>query len=392
MWRYRLALAVVAVALGACAPRGPAPATTPPCVPVGRWVDPRTHAEVPAADVMARAARSRVVLLGEHHDRADHHRWQLQTLAAIQAAHPDVVVGFEMLPRRAQPALDRFAAGRTDERTFLVESRWADVWGFDPQLYLPLLHFARLNGLALRALNVDRTVVEQVGARGLDAVPPAAREGVGTPAPPAPAYEALLRDVWAAHGADDPHAAPGDNAARRRFVEAQLLWDRAMAEALADAVRADPHAIAVGILGSGHVERRFGVPHQLAALGIDDVLVLLPWDADRGCDALVPDVADVVFGVPAAPADVAPKPRLGVMLAAADGGARVAEVARHSVAAAAGLRVGDVITAAAGTSIDGPAALRAVVERQPPGTWLPLDVRRRGKRLHLVAKFPPADA
>jgi hypothetical protein len=39
----------------------------------------------------------------------------------------------------------------------------------------------------------------------------------------------------------------------KRFVEAQLTWDRAMAEALAEARQNFGNAVVVGILGSGHV-------------------------------------------------------------------------------------------------------------------------------------------
>ena len=36
------------------------------------------------------------------------------------------------------------------------------------------------------------------------------------------------------------------------------------------------------------------------------------------------------------------------------------------------------------------AAVIAVVQRQAPGTWLPIKVKRGGETLDLVAKFPPA--
>ena len=58
-----------------------------------------------------------------------------------------------------------------------------------------------------------------------------------------------------------------------------------MAEALAAAHRRDPEALIVGIIGRGHLEYGHGIPHQLADLGIDDVGVLLPVDADDDCAA-----------------------------------------------------------------------------------------------------------
>jgi hypothetical protein len=49
-----------------------------------------------------------VLLLGEQHDDADHHQWQLQVLAGLHALRPEMIIGFEMFPRRVQPVLDRW--------------------------------------------------------------------------------------------------------------------------------------------------------------------------------------------------------------------------------------------------------------------------------------------
>ena len=64
-----------------------------------------------AAHLMADMAKRDVVLLGEYHDEDDHHRWQVHTLAVLHALRPDMVIGFEMFPRRVQGALDRWVAG-----------------------------------------------------------------------------------------------------------------------------------------------------------------------------------------------------------------------------------------------------------------------------------------
>jgi len=73
---------------------------------------------------MAALAWRPVVLLSEQHDNAEHHRWQLQLLAALHAHNPDMIVGFEMFPRRVQPSLDRWIAGALDVQKFLKEADW----------------------------------------------------------------------------------------------------------------------------------------------------------------------------------------------------------------------------------------------------------------------------
>ena len=55
------------------------------------------------------------------------------------------------------------------------------------------------------------------------------------------------------------------------FLDNQLTWDRAMAEALSlevsQDVRRNP-TLVVGIMGSSHVRFGHGVPHQLECLGV----------------------------------------------------------------------------------------------------------------------------
>jgi len=63
-------------------------------------------------------------------------------------------------------------------------------------------------------------------------------------------------------------------------------------------------------------------------------------------------------------------------------------VADDSVASEAALAAGDIIVGAAGKIIKENADLLSVIERQAPGTWLPLSIRRGDEGLDIVAKFP----
>ncbi len=256
----------------------------------GRWLDPASRAAPSHDEVIARAAGAGVVLLGETHDDPDHHRWQLSVLAGLLARRPDLAVGFEALPASAQPALDRWVAGKLGEAAFLDEVGWERVWGLPAKLYLPLFHLARMHRVRVVGLNVERRLVARVGREGWGAVPIAERQGVGDPAAPSPAYVERLAGHFRGHG---PRGRAKDDAAFRRFVEAQLTWDRAMAEALARARRTAP--LVVGIVGSEHLRHREGIPHQLADLGIPDATVLLPETVARGCGRFSPGEADAVF-------------------------------------------------------------------------------------------------
>jgi len=360
------------------------------CVPVGTWRAPG-GAPLAAADVLQRAAKSAVVLLGEAHDSAEHHRWQLQMLAALHAQRPNMVIGFESFPRRVQPALDRWVAGGLSEAEFLAQSDWRNVWRMDPQLYLPLFHFARMNRIPMLALNVESALTREITQKGYDAVAPDKREGVGRPAPPTDAYLDWLLPIWAKHERPGAKGATADrdDPEFRRFVESQQTWDRAMAEVLAAAAKRPGPPLVVGVMGVGHIQQGFGVPHQLRALGLTDFVSLLPWDRSVSCKDLVAGLADAVFGV-AAPAAAGPgeRPRLGVYLESSPEGVRIRQVEKGSVAEATGIREGDIVVEMAARPAKQVSDLVEAVQRQAPGTWLPLKVKRGAETIELVAKFP----
>ena len=179
--------------------------------------------------------------------------------------------------------------------------------------------------------------------------------------------------------ADMPDLAAAQNSdGFRRFVEAQLTWDRAMAESLLKAVNDNPDALIVGILGRGHIEHGHGVPHQLADLGENGAAILLPVESDTACHELEPDAADAVFVLAAHDGQqlVPAKPRLGIALKQVEGGVQILQVVAGSVSEATGLAVDDIITRAAGFTVAGITDLIEIVQRQAPGTWLPLEVKR----------------
>ncbi len=358
------------------------------CVPVAAWVAPG-GAKLDAGRVIAEAAQRSVVLLGESHNSYEHHRWQLQMLAALQAQRPNMVIGFEMFPRRVQKALDRWVAGELSVPEFLKAADWDNVWSMDAALYLPLFHFARMNRIPMVALNIEPGLRSAVGKAGFDGVPESQREGVTRPAAPTEAYIDSLLPVYREHEHQgNKKDASRDDADFRRFVETQTLWDRAMAQLLAAAAKRPGRPLAVGIMGSGHIVNGHGVPHQLKDLGVTDIASLLPWDRGRACKELVAGIADAVFGVAPPAAPKLSRQRLGVRIETAPEGVRIAQVEKASIAEQADIRAGDVITEIAGVPAKRNEDVIAVVRRQAPGTWLPVKVMRDGASLELVARFP----
>ena len=155
---------------------------------VAQWLDPASGEVLQVGQVFDRLASTRIVLLGEAHTTAAHHRWQQYMLAALHSRHANLIVGFEMLPRRAQAVLDAWTAGKLTEKEFLEQSQWQKVWGYDAGLYLPLLNFVRLNRLPAIALNIDRELVSLVGQQGWQALSDEQRMGLAEPAPASDDY------------------------------------------------------------------------------------------------------------------------------------------------------------------------------------------------------------
>ncbi len=369
------------------------------CVKTATWTVPGSGTRS-FSEIITAAAKQSVVLLGETHINREHHRWQLQTLAALYAARPDMVIGFEMFPRRLQPVLDRWVAGTLTEAEFLVQSEWHTVWNSDASLYMPLFHFARMNRIPMRALNIDTRLRKLVSEKGFHAVPEHEREGVTRPAPPRAAYLDFLLPIYA------QHERPGKNTKEvtrsnpdfLRFVVGQQLWDRAMAQAIhaaSDNGIPGAHPLVVGIMGTGHILQGFGVPHQLNDLGITRIASLLPWDTNKSCKQLVPGYADAVFGLDPFIAEMAAPShqRLGIRFefSKAANGAQVLQVEPSSIAETTGLLDGDVISEIAGIPIRKSSDLTDAVRRQASGTWLPLKVKRNSSMIELVAKFPPLE-
>jgi len=390
--RIGLALLLTGVGAALAGPVVPRAQPAQACSEAARWLafDGKRLQGVPAGSVLADAAASEVVLIGEQHDVEDHHRWQLQVLAALHAQRPDLVIGFEMFPRRVQPVLDRWVSGQLSIQDFFAQAEWEKVWNFPPQLYLPLFEFARINRIPMVALNVDQKLIRAISDKGGQAVPVAERDGVGRAASPPAAYREFLRETHLAHLAGRKQA-PGTQGSFENFLDAQLTWDRAMAEALARRVASadsPQRPLVVGIMGSGHIRFGHGVAHQLRDLGVARVASLLPASTKEECRSLQPGLASAIFLLPEKPQPAPEPPRLGVTLEEGEKGVRIAQVSAGSLAEKSGLLAGDRIVEMAGRPVTGSAEVIAAVRRQPPGTWLPLKVARKDAPLEILVRFP----
>ncbi|MCK8516055.1 ChaN family lipoprotein [Methylonatrum kenyense] len=354
------------------------------CPDPGTWAVAGENGQFSTSDLLDRYHSAQVILLGETHDRIQDHRWQLHLLAALHGRHPEMSIGFEMLPRRSQASLDAWIRGELDEEELLKESNWFEVWGHASSLYMPLFQFARMHRIPSYALNVDRDTVSRIGRSGWEALPDDEREHVGPAAEPPADYVDEMREVLASHPLPDD-AEPEDFL--DQFVRSQTVWDRAMAEKLAEATKRHDGP-AIGIVGRGHAEYGHGIPHQLEDLGIDQVVVLLPHRQGQACLAESPYPADALFGIATGSHDgrVSP-PRLGASVSAEAEGLLVTEVSSDGPADRAGLRADDILVKAGGRTLASRDDLLALLDQQRPGSALAMEILRNGQPRDLLVEF-----
>ncbi len=247
----------------------------PAAVPVG---DPGTIVARDVRSVISwdewgnRLARAEVVLVGEKHDEARHHELQLDALKLIHQRRGAVVVGLEMLSRDQQPVLDAFMAGTMPLEDF--RKFWQQAWGYDLNLYLPILEYARASGLKVRGLNAPRAVIRQIARGGMASLTPEQRAQLPVRVDPItePRYLDYVRRSLGDHGPLDP-------VREGRMLEAMAAWNETMAQSVADLLAAGDAPVLVAA-GMGHMLYGAGIGESLGRRGDPARAVVLPYPLD----------------------------------------------------------------------------------------------------------------
>lgn len=317
-------------------------------VPEGEVVRLETGEVISREAFLDSLFENRIVMVGETHDNPGDHAVQLDIMRALlerfSRTETPVAVGMEMFPSAMQPILDRWSRGELSEADFLDQTEWYFTWGYDADLYGPILRFVREYRLPLIGLNADRALVRAVRQKGMAKLSEMQRAGIPPLAPLLPAYEARLRGLF------EEHPMLSKTTRFKNFADAQRLWDGAMADAVFRWRQKHFDGMMLVFAGAGHLLYGHGIPHQLISRGHseDAVAVVLPWSAtdDQGLERTS---ADYAVGVAALPKHSVSPVRLGVLLEEVEeqnsdsGGVTVARVLEDSPAAYAGLQSGDRI-------------------------------------------------
>ncbi len=201
-----------------------------------------------------------LVFVGEQHDSVAHHRMQLQIIKSLYALDERLGVGMEMFQRPYQSVIDRYFAGEISEAEFLKQTEYDTRWGYDWQLYRPIVEFARRNQIPLAALNASKELTDRVKAVGYDNLTDAEKKQLG----PVDFQVKEHRDYWMdllsmIHGT---HKATPEQ--KERSYEVMAIWDDYMAQSAANFHKDRQLQRMVILAGAGHIEGGFGIPDRAA--------------------------------------------------------------------------------------------------------------------------------
>ncbi|MFH7325008.1 ChaN family lipoprotein [Desulfurivibrio sp. C05AmB] len=326
--------------------------------------------------IMTQLADTRVVYVGEVHNRYEDHLLQLRVLRAMHRQNPRLALGMEMFPASAQAALDAYVAGEIDEPRFLKESNYFANWSFDYRLYREIIDFARHHRLPIVALNLERGITSKVFREGgISAL--SAEEQRQIPADrdlALPHYHQRLQGAFRMHDSDSL-GEEADNFSG--FLQAQSLWDEQMATRIAEFLRSNPGHRLLAVVGQGHSDKRNAIPPRLARRLPVSQAVILPLREQP-----VQGAADYLMFL--APQNLPEPALLGVRVQ--DGaedlpGALVVGLNPHGKAQAAGILVNDLIVGLDNQQIADATDLRIALLYKEPGQTVLVEVQR-----------PPAEA
>ena len=212
---------------------------------------------------------SRLIFIGEDHERMNDHRRQMKVIQALHDTGTPFTIGLEMFTAESQEALDRWVEGKIDEEEFIgiYKRNWNIPW----PLYRDIFIFARRCAIPLLGLNVQREVAHKVAHEGFGALSQEERKKIpaGVTCNVDSDNMALIKRAFAEHAVSDKSFI--------HFCEAQMLWNKSMAWRLKDYIQHHPGSFIVVLAGSGHAMKP-AIPHEMREETGIGAKVILPID------------------------------------------------------------------------------------------------------------------
>lgn len=224
---------------------------------VGRVWLPPTRSFATPEELTRRAATADMVLLGETHDNADHHRLQSWLTRQVFQSGKRPALAFEMMDSGQSEALESWRTQAPADAAGLAGILSWDKSGWPAwSNYQPLADSALKAQAPILTANLSRQETSLI-AKG--STPASLRGQLGLDIPLEPVMrQAMEQDIQNGHCNMLP------DRALPAMVRVQRARDAVMARALTEGVAASGSAILIA--GSGHARSDRGVPVHLSAL------------------------------------------------------------------------------------------------------------------------------
>lgn len=235
------------------------------CIAHPHILDVKEMVEITPEKLIDDLMEVQAVLVGELHDREEHHVAQLSIIDALDDDGRPLAIGLEMFRRENQIDLDAWTEKKINLKEFA--DVYEDNWGMWP-VYSPIFLHARNNNIRMVGLNISREITRKVASSGFQALSNAQKESLGNIQCVVDLeYENFIRRAMGMH---DSHGQQF-----LFFCEAQLIWDTAMARNIIDFLKLNPEYRMVVLAGSGHAWKQ-GIPRQLTEQSDITFKVILP--------------------------------------------------------------------------------------------------------------------
>ena len=292
----RRALFVLAVA-AACGGRGAYPGAQKPAPAANgaRGVEAaglpykvldRSGHELAEAAFWNQLAAARVVCVGEEHPNPHDHWVQLEVVRHLAKVWPKFALAMEMFQRPFQGVLDDYAAHRIDDEALKSRSGWADRWGYNFELYRPIIAAAVGAHATLLAANAPKELTKKVVHHGLESLAPDEKAQLPeldlADKEHRAWFDALMEDM----GGSEAHSkkpepektdktegdkAPVEMPSADRVYTVQVIWDETMADTAAKWLAAHPDSRVIILAGNGHCHDH-AIVRRIQRRGVKEVV------------------------------------------------------------------------------------------------------------------------
>ena len=325
--------------------------------------------EVPTLDdILPKLIESRIIHVGEQHNKFAHHFNQLRIIKGIYEAGYKLAVGMEMLQKPFQKDVDDYIAGRIDERTFLKKTEYFYKWRYDYNLYKPIIDYLKRQNIPLIALNIKGDINRKVAHEGLHSLTDEEKKHLP--------HELDFSDDqyrWDLEKVFTFHTEKNNLRDSNYFLEAQALWDESMAESAQQFMENNPEHKLVILAGNGHVRYKYGIPERLYRRNQESYTVVVQ---DEGIEDGIADYVLVTKEIKGKRT-----PRLGILVEEKEQSLIVTGVSDKSPAKRAGLLKGDIIITFAEEPIKSLADLKLALFYSEMGSTQKIQIERDGKIL-----------